>query len=658
MWVCLVSALVTARQALAADGLPSGVRIEGAKTVAAATLTDAAALELEAFATKGRREADAEDAAWTMEQALQELGYHKATVEYELRGEVAVFKVNEGTRAILRGVELKGVHCLDREGLLEYFDFGGSQLLGLGPVIYDEQALSDAAEQVEREYRLNGFQDVKISEPEVVWTDNESCAFVTYTIEEGKRVCVANVRCEGVTCCDLGLRGVHYTARIPAQAAGRIRSSLLSQGYQFAKVKGDVVRPEGTNCADIIVRAKPGPKVRLGCVRLKRLQATQPRFVRSLLPLRRGQVLTQGSVDVGLENLYRSGLFRSVTHEVVRTGPDTADLVFDLPEIEAKSIEIGAGYGSYERLRSHVRYIDRNLFGIGRRFEAFGRAHLKGFEAELSLFDPWIFGRERILELEGTIERRREPSYTFFGVRLLTAVRWDLDNRWRLRGGYRFRSEKATNVQGEIPGAELEGFVNAAGLFFDAIRDTRDSVLLPTKGTWLEAGTFWSSPKLGGDLEFLELRGRVTQLFPVGDTVLAIGAAFRTKKILNGATNLPIQERYFLGGDTTVRSFRESELGPADAQGDPQGGLTAATVHAEIRTPLGLGDLHGAVFYDGGVVNLKSFDVSGPFGHAIGAGVRYYFPFGPLRLDMAYNPGRLFAGDSRFVVHVALGFSF
>ena len=636
----------------------SHVRIEGNRAVDDATLIEAAALELEAFRKSRSSKADAADAAWSMERLLQEQGYHEASVAFEVKGQTAIFQVSEGPRALLRGVRLCGVKHLDREKLLEYFDFGGSQFLGLGPVLYDEQLLRDAAEQVEREYRLFGFQDVEVKGPDVTWNDERSCALATFTVVEGPRTCVCDVRVEGVCGCNLGLHGKPFTTRMAPQAVGRVREALLNRGHQFAKVRAEVSRDRSTHCASITIRATPGPKVRLGCVRFRRLGLTDRRFVRSLIPLRSGQVLAQRPIDVGLENLYRAGLFKAVVPEVVPTGPATADMVFDLPEIEAKSIEIEAGYGSYELLRTGLRYLDRNLFGWGRRLEAYGRAHLRGYEVDLSLIDPWIFGRHRQLELDALFEQRKEPSYRFTGLRLRAAVRADVGRHWRLRGGYRFQSERASDVEGEIPGAELDGFVNAAGLFFDAIFDTRDNPALPTAGTVLEAGTFWSSPNLGGDLDFIEFTSRGAYLVPLGDVVLALGATFRTKEILDGATSLPIQERYFLGGDDTIRSFEESELGPTDLQGDPVGGLTAFSVHSELRFPLGIGDLHGAAFYDGGVVNLDTFDFSGPFGHAVGAGLRYYFPFGPIRVDVGYNPGRRFGADDNFAVHLSLGFAF
>ncbi|MCA9317495.1 MAG: BamA/TamA family outer membrane protein, partial [Planctomycetes bacterium] len=640
------------------DGLPPGARIVGNVAVSTADLAGAAEIELDAFA-KHHREADAQDAAWSMEQYLLAEGYVGATVDFGIEGDVAIFRVDEGRRANLSGIQLVGVTCLDPEDLLEYFDLSTDAPLGLGATVYDRQIIDDGIEQIEREYRLNGFQYVTVHEPEEHWNAKHDCVRVTIRIEEGCRTCVQGVHFEGVAPCDMGLIGKPYNGRIPYQAAGRVRSGLLDRGRQFATVKGTARLVREPCCrADIDIVAVPGPCVRVEEICLRSLDRTRYSFARGLVPLRRGDVLYQGKIDQAQESFFRSGLFRSVNAEVKPTGPDTADLVFDLPELEARSVEIQAGWGSYELARGSLRYVDRNLFGIGRRFEAETRASLKGWAGDVDLIDPWIFGPDRQLLLHAGYERREEPSYTFQRIELSAAAEAVLLDTWRLSGGYRFRSEKASDIKGDIDADTLDGFVNAAGLFAEVAYDTRDSVLLPTRGTLAEVGTFWSNPALGADLDYLELRGRVVHLVPLGPAVLAVGASARVKEILDGAATLPIQERYFLGGESSVRSFDESELGPVDDDGDPIGGLTAAEAHVELRVPLGLGDLHGAAFYDVGVVNEDAWDFSGPLGHAIGAGLRWYFPFGPVRLDVAYNPGERFAADSDWIVHFSLGFSF
>lgn len=139
--------------------------------------------------------------------------------------------------------------------------------------------------------------------------------------------------------------------------------------------------------------------------------------------------------------------------------------------------------------------------------------------------------------------------------------------------------------------------------------------------------------------------------------MLAARSNVRNRKILDGRSDLPIQERYFLGGEHSVRSFYESQLGPSDGNGHPTGGLFAMEASLELRQRL-VGDLECAVFADAGVVNTESFSVSGPYGYALGAGLRYLLPFGPVRLDFGFNPGARFAADDAWALHVSFGFSF
>ena len=65
-----------------------------------------------------------------------------------------------------------------------------------------------------------------------------------------------------------------------------------------------------------------------------------------------------------------------------------------------------------------------------------------------------------------------------------------------------------------------------------------------------------------------------------------------------------------------------------------------------------------AAFYDVGVVDETSWNVAGEAGHAVGLGLRYHLPIGPIRLDGAYNPGETFTQDRRWAIHFAVGFSF
>src|SRR6185503_5417776 len=102
----------------------------------------------------------------------------------------------------------------------------------------------------------------------------------------------------------------------------------------------------------------------------------------------------------------------------------------------------------------------------------------------------------------------------------------------------------------------------------------------------------------------------------------------------NDPGQLPIQERFFNGGESTVRSFRESHLGPRSPNGDPEGGEFRNIFNVETRFPL-FGPLQGALFVDAGNVGRKVEDYGfRDMRYAVGAGLRFALPIGPLRVDI------------------------
>jgi outer membrane protein assembly factor BamA len=121
---------------------------------------------------------------------------------------------------------------------------------------------------------------------------------------------------------------------------------------------------------------------------------------------------------------------------------------------------------------------------------------------------------------------------------------------------------------------------------------------------------------------------------------------------------IPLQERFFLGGESTIRSFGQDEAGPTQ-NGDPIGGEAFVIFNLELRVPLlVLDDLHGAVFFDTGCLTEEVEDIGGgQWDFGIGPGIRYNTPVGPVRLDVGFNPDRG-PEDDLFAVHFSIGYPF
>ncbi len=658
-----------------------GVRVDVAFDAPVAGWTDAdlrarAEDELTRFGEARRRPADAADAAYAMERALRDDGHAEARVEFRLEPdeeapERLVFEVHAGPRTLLGDVSFPGAERYARSALARLVR-RGSGLPFSGAQPYRRADVDAAVAEVETLYRLAGHARVRVGPPEITFAEDRTRADVVIPVKEGRLFRVARIELEGEL--DDALRaelraalpapGAPYHARVASEAAARARAWLLEHGRRRAEVSAtsDVDRENGV--ATVRVHVSAGPVVHTGDVALSGTERTDAAFARERVALQPGDVVAQSALDDAVDQLYRTGAFRVVRLDVTPRA-DAADaerpvddVALAVEEADARSVEVGAGWGSYELLRSWVRYRDRNFTGRARVLDLDAHASLRSAGVGARAGDRYLLGRDRTLSAGARYEFREQPSFDSRTLDLDVSVRHDLSRQDAVTYGYRLRFDEARHRESAVRGAEEDGFSRAAGLFADVEHDTRDDRLFPTRGVFAQFGLFRSAPDLGGDLDFLEWRAAWSRCFPLREgTVLAVGGRFVTRDVFSGGPSLPIQERLFLGGESTVRSFREDELGPVDAERDPRGGLTSAVANVELRQQL-WGRLDGALFFDVGTVSPKSFDLSEPVGEAVGAGLRYRLPVGPVRLDVGYNPAHRFAARGRVAIHLSFGFSF
>lgn len=634
---------------------PVSIEILGNETVSGTALRAAATRELKDLAESGAHPADAADAAWAMEGVLRERGFAHGRVEFEIEGRTTRFLVEEGPRAYLGAVRFIGARRIGEAELRPFFGYPGTGLLGGEPPLFVLDRIEASTTEVRRHYALSGFRDARIADAEIVWNEDKTRADVTVRIREGRRYIVLAVEFVGVAPRELGFVGRPYHARVPLEASARLRRQLYDEGRQFARVKASVEVDAEEAIATIRLEAEPGPVVRLRKLEIEGTDRTRDSFARSLVPIEEGGPLLQTRIDRARQNLFASGLFRHVEVHTSEVDEDELDVRITVEEAKTRNLDFEVGWGSYEKIRGAVRYGNDNLFGFGRRFRVTLDGSTKHLGLDGAIVDPWLLGDRNRLELTGGLLYREEPSFDRVSYNFaLTFVRRTRGG-FTLRAGYHWKSEEARNVQ--VPDLTSDEFINTAGVFATFRMDLTDDVLQPTRGWLIDFGLGWNTPYLGSELDFLDFFFSVARYIQVAErTVVAVGVRLRSRPILDDAATLPIQERLFNGGDTTVRSFGRDELGPT-FNGSPVGGLTMAVFNLELRTRV-RGDLYGAVFFDVGYVSLQSFTYTEPPGYGVGVGLRYMLPIGPVRLDVGYNPAELFAATSRWQVHLSVGFSF
>lgn len=656
---------------------PAGVRIEfaGDDVLPAAEALEIVRPDFERFALGKGGKSDVDDAAYSLEQALRERGWPEPVVAYEFHADEtpprAVLRIRAGERLQLAEIEAAGDVAFSRAKLRSFFGLG-TGLLAVSETPYSAEKTEAACEAIEAHLRAQGRLAAKVA---IVGRESTSGRVaLRIRIAAGPVHTIGGV--EVVERDKLPVEPAELDALVEAWRGGiaqprtavALQSALeelvASRGWPEARATTLETRIEGS-IVSYRLELAPGPRVEVGAVRIEGLQSTRPGFVQSRLLLASGRPWSRAEQLDSAAALWRSGLFSRVDLSGAKSGEvdatEVRDLVLRLEEIPSLEYFVEPALGSYEGAMLRAGASERNLFGTGRTLSLEGSLSEKAWSARLALHDPWTFGEETEAEIAVHTERREEPSFERGELGLSTTFTRRLSPVWSASAGWDLRASKLFRSDIDADPEALEGAddLDISELVLVASHDTRDNVYAPTDGSYTRGALHWSDRAFLSEIDWLRFDFVRSDAWAVSDRlVIATGLRAGVVVPYGPDDSVPLQERYFNGGEGTVRSFRESELGPKDDQGDPLGGEAwdAASIEARWRVA---GRFETALFVDGGNVVPEAEDwarFSG-WSFGVGIGLRYMLPVGPVRLDGALNPDPR-EGDSDGAIHLTVGLSF
>lgn len=612
------------------------------------------------------------DGADAIEEHYQSEGFPEAAVTWRVEGPTSrpdlpqlfevYFSIVEGPQITISEVTIEGT-TTDPDLLLPMWQRVQSGALGLGPPLYVSRDIYAFADAITSYYRQRGYLEIQVEEPEVRRDESAQTATVVLRVSEGRLFKFGTIELEPDLAAALGDQapslpeGEIFTTQKIREILLDIQSRLRRLGHPDPVVQippfAELVSP----VIDMVIMGEAGPVARIAEIRIAGNEETNESFIRGKLPLGAGDQYDGLAVDRALANLYGTGLFRRVQINHLWINDSDVQLTVEVEETDSKSIELLAGYGSYEHLRAGVVFTERNLFGTGRQFLLDAKVSQRGYRARASISDPDLLSSGLTGTLEGEAFEREMPSFTDQAVGGTASLGHDLTPVLRGRFGYTYlpRTGARTSVIG--PAGAFVDFTQGS-LFLDFRLDDRDSVLSPTSGSTAFIATDWFDEAFGGDVNFSRLRLGGTHHVPLGKGYrVAMRADVSWLWPGKNSVEVPIQERFFNGGENTVRSFRQDHLGPMDLAGNPIGGQYRNLFSAELRIPI-FRLLEGALFADAGNVGVFVEDYSlRDLSYALGAGVRVPLPIGPLRLDAGWNPDPQ-PDDRHWTVHFSIGYPF
>ena len=451
---------------------------------------------------------------------------------------------------------------------------------------------------------------------------------------------------------ELRLRaGGPYRVRDVAADRATVALAYRNDGYLSAEVTPEVAVAGGE--ARVRLAVAPGPRTIVDRVVVAGLDRTREDVVRRELRVREGEPLGVDDILETQRRLSALGLFEAVTIvELAAEAPGRRTLVIRVDEAPRTSVAYGIGYGERDLVRGSVEVTRRNLFGMDRRLSAFVRMSFRGSRLLASFREPYLRGRRQELFITAfrDEEDRDAFDYARYGITVQTARA--LTPRWNLVLRQTYQQIRTYNVVEDCLALDRQ-FCPAtiSGPSASVVTDTRDDPLDPRRGYFFLTDAQVSHRVLGGDTlvkAFVQASG-YRRLSP--RAILAVsgraglGRTFGEEPLL-----LPIPERFFAGGDYSLRGFGVDDV-------RPEGGNGVLLGTAEIRVDTGRGTSAAAFSDVGNVYRLASEMTLSNLRYTAGAGLRYKSALGPLRLDWAFKLDRR-PGESASHLHVTIGHAF
>ena len=651
-----------------------------------------------------------EDSTNRIRDYLHAQGYRDAKVSHQRTqndGELVVgFAIERGQRYRLASVALEGNQFFPTDALLPLLRVVVGQP-------FDGARLQTDVSTLQELYRRRGFASAEVDaavDRVAGGADGDVALGIRIVIVEHAQTIVESVRLEGNTAVSeiellpgLGLRqGGEFFATQMAIDRDAIQARYANLGFLHATVEAEPGIGADGRRADVVFRVREGPQIFVEHVLLVGNRRTRAETIERELQVKAGDAMSQDGVIEAQRRLTALGLFRRTRIAQLSHGDENRrDLLVTVEEAAPTTVGYGGGFevgpgihelpdgSAIEELefapRAFFEVTRRNLFGKNRSINLFTRISLRPQDETtgstfteyrvLGTFrEPRVFNLAADAFLTAVVEQQHRSSFNFARRGFNAEIGRRFTNAFSLLGSYQIQE---TELFDEKIAEEDQPLIDRlfpqillSSFSASAIHDTRNDQLNPSNGHYLSANGQVAAKAIGSRVGLLKsyYTAQAFRIVPgtdrmvfAGSTRLGLATAFAREQ---AGVQLPASERFFAGGDTTVRGFALDSLGTPEviSDGFPVGGNGVIILNAELRVPL-MRSLGVVGFLDAGNVFKQATDIDlGRLRSAAGFGLRFQSPVGPIRVDLGFKinrqqitPGRL---EEPNAWHISLGQAF
>ncbi len=688
-------------QGLYGSGLFSDVKIDDQGGVLVVTVKERPTIAAVSF--NGMREFDAK----TIIKSLSQVGFGQGRVfdrslleravfelkqEYLSKGKYAVqinpvitplprnrvgvsFDIFEGDVAHIKQITFVGNHAFSQSTLLDQLELTTSGIMTwyTDTDKYSREKLEGDVGRIRSFYLDRGYLEYSAEPPQVSISPDRRDIYITFTVHEGEPYKLHSVQLAGNL---LGLDdkirkliavkpGQTFSAAKTNATAKAITDYLGSLGYAFANVNPNPVLDREKHEADLTFYVDPGRRVYVRRIRIGGNTKTRDQVIRREMTQQEAAWYDANSIKQSRDRIDRLGYFKDINIHTapVPGSPDQVDVDVDVKEKPTGMVNLGVGYGSTDKVMLSAGISQDNVFGSGKSLSLQVNTSQINRAAVLSSTDPY-WTKDGVSKTTSVFYQRTSPfdtnsnqgdfNVTTLGGGLNFGV--PISEFDRVFVGARFEHNNIDLLSD--PPQAYRDFVNAYGQSTNAVignvgwsKDTRDSALAPTKGSYTNLSTSVATMQF----HYYMLSGQQQYYMPLtrGFT-LAFNGQFDWAKTYGGDKPFPIIKTVYAGGIGSVRGYEGASLGPRDpVTGNYLGGTRRIVGNLQLYMPFPGASrdrtLRWFLFTDAGQVSdtagsgltctsSPNHPVVDPCGwrFSAGVGLSWQSPIGPFQLSWGH----------------------
>jgi outer membrane protein insertion porin family len=557
-----------------------------------------------------------------------------------------------------------------------------------GKDVYKQNKIEGDVDLIKKKYQELGYMEASVGQPRTEEFVRRSAVFkkqkmirLVFPVNPGYRYSTGDVRIEGSKALNvknlMGMvklkKGAIYSTQDREKSVESMSELFRDFGFVYAQIIPVENLDPKSKIVNVTFNVNEGEVAYLNRLEFRGNIYTKDKVIRREMIIREGDRFSFSLFKNSILRIKQLGLVDLEKDPDIKPDPNDPtkmDVQVNVKEMQRNNIQFTAGYSGYEGTFVAFSYSTVNFLGAGETLELSVQQGKLVKNYSFGFSEPYLFDKPITA---GFNVYDRKIDYSTYGLykQLTRGVDLSLGTRlfgmWRANMTYTIQRIEINYPQGSYY-ASYYGALN--GKYYESSispmiwRSTIDSPLTPTHGTSYSASVKYAGSFLGGAVDMIKPQFEFTYYHPIVGRgpkahVIGLHAQYQFLKTLHGS-QVPYWERFFLGGERSIRGYEVYTIGTRDANGYMLGGEKALVLNAEYIIPVG-GPLYAIFFYDrGNAVDYGQSLAWKDMYASAGLEARLFIPAlrVPFRLIFAYNSRKIHPTDSDFAFRFAVGTTF